>query len=106
MPLKRHPCACAGIKFYQQVAVADPDDAAKKYTFDLADSTHCACFNVGTGKDGSPIISWSNLCSLYEMPDGSQWAEHGNLVDAEDLVRALSDTQEPRVFPKFLASVS
>ncbi|KAK9836658.1 hypothetical protein WJX74_005458 [Apatococcus lobatus] len=79
-----------GFKFYQQVAVADPDDAARKYEFDLADPTHCACFNVRDGKDGSPIISWSNLCSLYEMPDGSQWAEHGNLVDAEDLEELAS----------------
>ena len=83
------------LSFTNGVAVADPDDAARKYEFDLADPTHCACFNVRDGKDGSPIISWSNLCSLYELPDGSQWAEHGNLVDAEDLVSACCQSPPP-----------
>ena len=67
-------------------AVTDPDDPARIYTFRLGDSAHAACFNIGTGPDGSPIISWSDLVALYRLPDGSAWAEHGLLNDAEDLV--------------------
>lgn len=37
----------AGIKFFQQVRVVDPDDETKVYHFDLEDSEHCACFNIG-----------------------------------------------------------
>ena len=37
----------AGIKFFQKAEVVDPDDASNVYVFDLDDSTHCACFNIG-----------------------------------------------------------
>ena len=51
------------------------------------DRTHCASFHMGVGKDGSPILSWSDLFAFYQLPDGSKWAEHGYFHDAEDLVR-------------------
>ena len=34
----------------------------------------------------SPVIGWNDLHILYQLPDGSMWAEHGNLYDSEDLV--------------------
>ena len=34
----------------------------------------------------SPVIGWNDLHILYQLPDGSMWAEHGNLFDSEDLV--------------------
>lgn len=37
----------AGIRFFQQVKVVDPDDPNKLYLFDLEDPQHCACFNIG-----------------------------------------------------------
>ena len=79
-------CAFAGVCFYHTVTVQDPDDSQKEYRFDLADSVHGACFNIGIGPDGSPLISWSNLHALYELPDGTKWAEHGFFHDAEDMV--------------------
>ncbi|CAL8460566.1 g95 [Coccomyxa elongata] len=74
-----------GVCFYQAVTVQDPDDSQKEYRFDLADPVHGACFNIGIGPDGSPLISWSNLHALYELPDGTKWAEHGFFHDAEDM---------------------
>lgn len=34
----------------------------------------------------SPVIGWNDLHILYQLPDGSKWAEHGSLYDYEDLV--------------------
>lgn len=34
----------------------------------------------------SPVISWSDLHVLYQLPDGTKWAEHGNFYDCEDVV--------------------
>lgn len=67
----------------------DPDDPGKEYSFDLADTAHGACFNIGIGSDGSPLISWSDLHALYQLPDGTKWAEHGFFHDAEDMVWSL-----------------
>ena len=79
---------CAGVRFYQRATVADPDSPGAHFTFDLGDAAHAACFNVGVGPDGGTLISWSPLHALYTLPDGTAWAEHSNLWDAEDLVRA------------------
>lgn len=73
------------VKFFGEVDVVDPDDPAKIFSFVLSDPAHCACFNIGVGQDGSPLLSWSDLYSFYELPDGTKWAEHGYLYDAEDL---------------------
>ena len=81
-------CCCAGVRFYQRATVADPDAPGAHFTFDLGDPAHAACFNVGVGPDGGTLISWSPLHALYTLPDGTAWAEHSNLWDAEDLVRA------------------
>ena len=79
----------AGVRFYRAVSVVDPDDARKAYGFDLdGHPAHGACFHVGAGPDGTPLISWSDLRALYQLSDGSKWAEHGFFHDAEDLVRA------------------
>ena len=77
--------ACA---FYQRATVADPDAPGAHFTFDLGNPAHAACFNVGVGPDGGTLISWSPLHALYTLPDGTAWAEHSNLWDADDLVRA------------------
>ena len=34
----------------------------------------------------SPVIGWNDLHVLYQLPDGSKWAEHGSFYDCEDLV--------------------
>ena len=34
----------------------------------------------------SPVIGWNDLHILYQLPDGTKWAEHGNLYDSDDLV--------------------
>ena len=39
--------------------------------------------------EANPIISWSDLHVLYQLPDGSKWAEHGNFYDCEDLVSSV-----------------
>jgi hypothetical protein len=46
---------------------------------------HGISFNIGTGDDGSPLLSYSTLCALYQMPDGSKWAEHVDYFDLDDL---------------------
>ena len=38
----------------------------------------------------SPVIGWNDLHILYQLPDGSKWAEHGSLYDSEDLVSCYS----------------
>lgn len=76
------------MRFYQRATVADPDSPGAHFTFDLGDPAHAACFNVGVGPDGGTLISWSPLHALYTLPDGTAWAEHSNLWDADDLVRA------------------
>lgn len=42
----------------------------------------------------NPIISWSDLHVLYQLPDGSKWAEHGNFFDCEDLVSSFCTIQQ------------
>lgn len=78
--------AITGVKFFEEVKVTDPDGETRVYHFSLASPQHCACFNIGEGPDGSPLISWSDLVALYRLADGTTWAEHGTLYDAEDLV--------------------
>ncbi|KAL3136053.1 hypothetical protein ABBQ32_007083 [Trebouxia sp. C0010 RCD-2024] len=92
--LKAHKLASLdGIKFFHTAEVMDPDDASNIYVFDLDDPTHCACFNIGQSDvvddDGqaSPVIGWNDLYVLYQLPDGSKWAEHGSFYDCEDLVK-------------------
>jgi len=75
----------SAIKFFEELHVIDADDTNRTFTFSLKDPDHCACFNIGEGKDGSPLLSWSNLFAFYQLPDGSKWAEHGYLYDREDL---------------------
>ena len=70
--------------------MTDPDSESKAYLFSVADQEHCACFNIGEGQDGSPLISWSDMMVLYQLPDGTKWAEHGSLYDTEDLVIPVS----------------
>lgn len=48
----------------------------------------------------NPVISWSDLHVLYQLPDGSKWAEHGNFYDCEDLVSIQSAT--PILFTGFV----
>ncbi|KAL0032654.1 hypothetical protein WJX79_000612 [Trebouxia sp. C0005] len=92
--LKAHKLATLdGIKFFQKAEVVDPDDASKIYCFDLDDFQHCACFNIGQSDvvdeegQASPVISWSDLHVLYQLPDGTKWAEHGTFYDCEDLIK-------------------
>ena len=77
----------AGVAFFAEVVVTDSDDLDKAYHFILADASHGACFNIGLSAAGAILISWSQLHSLYQLPDGSKWAEATNLIDREDLVR-------------------
>ena len=94
----------AAIRFYEELHVVDADDKQRTFKFSLKgalpyimsrhhwmrlEPEHCACFNIGEGKDGSPLLSWSNLFAFYQLPDGSKWAEHGYLYDREDLVRVF-----------------
>ena len=49
------------------------------------------------------IISWSDLYALYRLPDGSAWAEHSYLHDADDVgVYESLDGVEARDFPQGL----
>ena len=84
----------AGVQFFEEAAVTDPDSASRVYRFSVARPEHCACFNIGQGPDGSPLISWSDLAALYRLPDGTTWAEHGTLYDSEDLVRGCAPALE------------
>ena len=54
----------------------------------LTDETCDAGQSDTLGDDGqpNPIISWSDLHVLYQLPDGTKWAEHGNFFDSEDVV--------------------
>ncbi len=79
----------AGVRFYARADAADPDAPGARFAFDLAQRAHAACFNVGVGADGGTLISWSPLHALYALPDGSAWAEHALLWDADDLARPL-----------------
>lgn len=82
--------SCIGVRFFEKAAVTDPDNEAKTFEFCVLDCEHCACFNMGEGADGSPVISWSDLATLYQLPDGSKWAEHGFFYDREDLVSSVA----------------
>ena len=55
------------------------------FRFDLYQMGHGISFNIGTGGDGSPLLSYSTLCALYQLPDGSKWAEHVDYFDMDDL---------------------
>ncbi|DBB15448.1 hypothetical protein WJX82_010599 [Trebouxia sp. C0006] len=107
--LKAHKLATLdGIKFFQKAEVVDPDDASKIYCFDLDDPQHCACFNIGQSDvvdeegQANPVISWSDLHVLYQLPDGTKWAEHGNFYDCEDLIKHARELQKDHqeVLPK------
>ena len=95
--------AAAGAVFFEACSVEDADDPSIVYEFDLSsppssDSSissspalllaaraHSACFNVGAvGSDGSPVLSWARLVNLYQLRDGTKWAETRVLVDADD----------------------
>ena len=60
---------------------------AQLHTY-LGQSTGCAGQSDVVDEEGqaSPVISWSDLHVLYQLPDGTKWAEHGNFYDCEDLV--------------------
>uniref|UniRef100_A0A061S060 Uncharacterized protein n=2 Tax=Tetraselmis sp. GSL018 TaxID=582737 RepID=A0A061S060_9CHLO len=75
----------AGVTFYESAVVPDPDDPAREFVFSIKEPEHCACFNIGVGEDGSPLISWSDLHAIYMLPDGTKWAEHGYFYDLDDL---------------------
>ncbi|KAL0022606.1 hypothetical protein WJX77_009306 [Trebouxia sp. C0004] len=107
--LKAHKLATLdGIKFFQKAEVVDPDDASKIYCFDMDDPQHCACFNIGESDvvdeqgQASPVISWSDLHVLYQLPDGTKWAEHGNFYDCEDLIKHARELHKDHqaVLPK------
>jgi hypothetical protein len=85
----------AGVRFYTRADVADPDAPGARFAFDLAQPAHAACFNVGVGADGGTLISWSPLHALYALPDGSAWAEHALLWDADDLARPRAAPRNP-----------
>mmetsp|Transcript_22004 Transcript_22004/g.61076 ORF Transcript_22004/g.61076 Transcript_22004/m.61076 type:complete len:383 (-) Transcript_22004:616-1764(-) len=75
----------AGVSFFEEAAVPDPDEPERAFIFNIREQNHCACFNIGLGEDGSPLISWSDLHAIYVLPDGSKWAEHGYFYDMDDL---------------------
>lgn len=55
----------AGIKFFQKAEVVDPDDAFNVYVFDLDDSTHCACFNIGEQLTWAAIVHWMPPYTIF-----------------------------------------
>eukprot|EP00959_Pyramimonas_sp_CCMP1952_P377362 7904034-Pyramimonas_sp.AAC.1 len=63
----------------------------------LDDPGHAACFRMSeSGDDMTMRISYSNLYSLYQLPDGSKWAEHGYFYDADDLEEHVSHENATR----------
>jgi len=95
----------AGVAFFEEAEVPDPDDSSRVFTFTIREPVHCACFNIGPGPDGSPLISWSDLYTLYTLPDGSKWAEHGYFFDSEDLrahAKTLGRTADDLIGPEKL----
>jgi len=106
--------AATGVVFFEACAVEDADDPSIVYRFDLAKAkggragsddemtsssspslllaarAHSACFNVGAvGSDGTPVLSWARLLNLYQLRDGTKWAETRVLVDADDFSSIL-----------------
>ena len=75
--------------FFAAVTIVDADEPDREFKFDLTEpltyNSHGACFNIGIGNDGSPLISYSIVRSFYQLPDGSMWAEHEDFYDSEDL---------------------
>jgi len=56
--------------------------------------TYLACAGQSDVVDeegiASPVISWSDLHVLYQLPDGTMLAEHSIFYDCEDLVSVLN----------------
>ena len=48
------------------------------------------CTLIADGPSDDAIISWSELYALYQLPDGTTWAEHGYFHDAEDVAGIAS----------------
>ena len=75
------------VRFFTRADVIshDPLDNGLVFRFDLYQMGHGISFNIGTGRDGTPLLSYSTLCALYQLPDGSKWAEHVDYFDLDDL---------------------
>eukprot|EP01025_Chloroclados_australasicus_P059478 TRINITY_DN7520_c0_g3_i1.p1 TRINITY_DN7520_c0_g3~~TRINITY_DN7520_c0_g3_i1.p1 ORF type:complete len:476 (+),score=69.74 TRINITY_DN7520_c0_g3_i1:38-1429(+) len=74
-----------GVKFYNSAHVVDPDDPKRIFKFCLDKREHSANFGIGVSADGAPLLSYADLYAFYELPDATIWAEHGDLLDIEDL---------------------
>lgn len=77
------------VRFYTRADVVsqDPLDAGAVFRFDVRRPKlgHGVSFNIGAGEDGSPLLSYSKLRALYELPDGSKWCEHVDYYDLDDV---------------------
>lgn len=77
------------VKFYTRADVVsqDPLDGGAVFRFDVRRPKlgHGVSFNIGAGPDGTPLLSYSSLRALYELPDGSKWCEHVDYYDLDDV---------------------
>lgn len=84
-----------GVQFFEQAVVADvledDQDGAQldsqhvSYSFSVREPSHALSFAIGTGSDGSPLLTYSVPHAFYQLPDGSKWAEHTDLYDLDDV---------------------
>lgn len=93
------------LRFFAMVTIVDADEPERVFTFDLTEPSeyvsHGACFNIGVGHDGSPLISYSSVRAFYQLPDGSMWAEHEDLYDSEDLAALAEQVGNPALKQAF-----
>ena len=77
------------MRFFGEALVADRDvESARPFHFRLSVRSDGIGFNIGTGSDGSPLLSYSLPLSFYSLADGSAWCEHVNCYDADDIKKA------------------
>lgn len=83
-----------GVSFFGEALVRDHDsEGARPFHFHLDRRSEGIGFNIGKGKDGTPLLSYSLPLSFYSLPDGSAWCEHTNLYDPDDL-RAIGKARK------------
>jgi len=78
--------ALEGATFFSEATVADRDEGhdGTVYHWRLSDRTHGLSFNVGQSADG-PLVNCALPTAFYRLRDGSAWAEHMELLDADDV---------------------
>lgn len=86
---------CGGRCFQPALCAAAHVGPQTPFRFHLAQPGHGVSFGTGVGSGGELLLSYSVCHAFYTLPDGTNWAEHTNLLDQDDLQAAAPLAQPP-----------